>query len=266
MSARRFDLMKDRKDERDCRFRTVVRGIKRKIDYTSEMSPVKDQGLFGACTGFAICGVKEWQEQKEHNQEVKAGKFDHRDNKYYDLSEQWIYWNAKKIDEWPNEEGTSIRDGLRVLKKIGVPVEKAWPYQGMTKGKPESWAKLVALWSLARRYNRLDNLSQIVYGLNKSPVILGFGTYEEIFDVSGNGIIPNPRRPEYCYGGHAVCVVGYDNDTGYLKFKNSWGTDWGKEGYGYLSYNYVINYMWDAWEVEDISVKKEMLKGKHSLT
>lgn len=36
--------------------------------------------------------------------------------------------------------------------------------------------------------------------------------------------------------GHAVAIVGY-NDRGFL-IKNSWGTDWGLSGYGWVSYDY----------------------------
>jgi len=37
------------------------------------------------------------------------------------------------------------------------------------------------------------------------------------------------------YGGHAVTVVGF-NDKGFI-FKNSWGEEWGENGYGYLSFD-----------------------------
>ncbi len=37
------------------------------------------------------------------------------------------------------------------------------------------------------------------------------------------------------YGGHVVAIVGY-NDFGFI-FKNSWGSDWGDNGYGYISYD-----------------------------
>lgn len=36
------------------------------------------------------------------------------------------------------------------------------------------------------------------------------------------------------YSGHVVTIVGF-NDQGFI-FKNSWGTDWGDAGYGYISY------------------------------
>jgi hypothetical protein len=38
------------------------------------------------------------------------------------------------------------------------------------------------------------------------------------------------------YGGHAVTIVGY-NDKGFI-IKNSWGTNWGVNGYSTVSYDY----------------------------
>ncbi len=37
-------------------------------------------------------------------------------------------------------------------------------------------------------------------------------------------------------GGHAVSIIGYDNNGFVLK--NSWGKDWGENGYGWVSFNY----------------------------
>lgn len=235
------------------------------IDHSDLMSPVKDQGQLGSCVGFAVTAMKEWQEQKEHQEEVAAGKANHRDEKYYDLSESWVYWSAKKIDGWPNDEGTSIRYGMKVLSKIGVPCEKAWPYSDEVKGEPEKWANLVAIWSLIGSYYRINNLDELKTALLQGPVVIGIGCYEEIFDTNETGVVSMPLRPQYCYGGHAICVCGYDDMRSLIKFKNSWGDSWGDKGYGYLQYDYIRNYMWDAWACKDLSVTKSMLKGARSL-
>ena len=46
-------------------------------------------------------------------------------------------------------------------------------------------------------------------------------------------------------GGHAVVAIGYDDnrkigkDKGAIKIRNSWGTQWGQNGYGWLPYSYI---------------------------
>jgi C1A family cysteine protease len=45
------------------------------------------------------------------------------------------------------------------------------------------------------------------------------------------GIIPIPDG-SLARGSHAICVVGYDDNSSWFKFKNSWGEEWGDKGYG----------------------------------
>ncbi|MBD3407302.1 MAG: hypothetical protein GF411_14385 [Candidatus Lokiarchaeota archaeon] len=257
-------LKRDISDRRDYLLSQPRQALPTQIDYTKDMTPVKDQRRLGSCVAFAACAMKEWQERKEHRAEVAEGKDDHRDGKIYDLSEQWIYYMCKKIDPWPNQEGTSIRYAMKVLNKIGVPTEKGWPYNDLDVGKPKSWAKLVARWALGGSYYRVSSMAQLRKALtDMGPIPIGVGVYEEFFFVGKDGIVADPRRPHICYGGHAICAVGYDDRRGLVKFKNSWGPRWGQNGYGYLSYRYITNYMWDAWACNDISVTTDMLKGKY---
>ena len=271
-TSRNFNLRKDPVDTRDYKFTSspidvpVQLELPITMDLTSDMSPVKDQGNLGSCVGFALSAMKEWQEQREHKEEVAAGKKDHRDEKYYDLSEQWVYYMSKEIDPWPNDEGTSIRYAMKVLNKIGVPVEKAWPYNDAVRGEPKRWANLVALWSLIGSYYRIETLNEIKQALNETgPVPIGVPCFEEIFYVGVDGIVHYPQQPQYMYGGHAICVCGYDDVSRLVKFKNSWSPYWGDHGYGYLPYTYIKDFLWDAWACKDLSVTRNMLKEARSL-
>jgi hypothetical protein len=38
-------------------------------------------------------------------------------------------------------------------------------------------------------------------------------------------------------GGHCIAIVGYDDDLGAWLVRNSWGTDWGMDGYAWVKYN-----------------------------
>lgn len=179
------------------------------IDHSNNSSSVKNQGRLGSCVGFAATAMKEIQEQKEHTQEVLAGKRDYRRGKEFDYSEAWVYWNCKKIDGIPNKGGTFIRTAMKVLNKIGVPVEKAWPYVDSRTdiGKPKRWANLVARWATIGSYWRVYNSAEIKIALIDTPVIIGVPVYAEWFRPF-RGIVPYPADLGRSYGGHAVCLSG----------------------------------------------------------
>jgi C1A family cysteine protease len=265
---------KDPEDMRDYPFNSSRVSVNRNesslmlpgaIDYTTRMSRVRDQGNLGSCVGFAVAAMKEWQEATEHALEVKQGKRDHRKGKEYDLSEAWVYWNCKKIDPWPNEEGTSIRFAMKVLNKIGVPCEGAWKYSDVNPGKPESWASLVSQWSLIKSYWRVKSLDDLKVALMSGPVVIGIPCFDTIFYAGSSGLIEYPRDPNAIYGGHALCAVGFSDKTygGVIKVKNSWGKYWGNSGYGFLPYQYINDFLWDAWACQDLSVTREMLTERN---
>ena len=46
-------------------------------------------------------------------------------------------------------------------------------------------------------------------------------------------------------GGHAIVLCGYNKDR--IIFRNSWGADWGTNGYGTLPIEYLSQYGSDFW-------------------
>lgn len=262
--------IKDPLDKRDYKLTKLYRKTNQKqtynlpksIDYTDEMSPVKDQGKLGSCVGFAIAAMKEWQERKEYLQKLKQEDYNYRrESEEYDLSEQWIYYKSKEIDQWPDQEGTSIRTALKQLQKLGTPPENGWEYNDQQKGEPEIWTKMISKWNKGGEYFRIkfDELEKCL--VDHGPFPIGIICFEEIYNVGNNGIVQYPKNPNKQLGGHAVCLVGYDRDRKLFKFKNSWSTRWGKNGYGFLPYDYVKDFMMDAWVMKDIDVSKDVLKG-----
>jgi hypothetical protein len=53
------------------------------------------------------------------------------------------------------------------------------------------------------------------------------------------------------HGGHAMCVVGYDDDKygGAFEIQNSWGTRWGDNGYFWIQYQDFANWVDEAYEI-----------------
>ena len=85
----------------------------------------------------------------------------------------------------------------------------------------------------------------------KGPCVIGVYVFSGMMETK-DGKVKMPKKNERTLGGHAICPVGYDDKTGFIKFKNSWGINWGDKGYGYLPYEYIDKYMMDAWSSVDI--------------
>src|SRR3712207_4370300 len=73
---------KDRTDPRDYRVRVVrpaALDVPRQLDYSPQLSPIRNQGRLGSCVSFAACKVKEWQEARQRRRAP------------FDLSEAFLY-------------------------------------------------------------------------------------------------------------------------------------------------------------------------------
>lgn len=90
----------------------------------------------------------------------------------------------------------------------------------------------------------LPVLKELLYEI-KIPIIVGFSVVESLYPYSSenlNGVKsdglwePNPMEREE--GGHALCVVGYDDYKfgGSFRIVNSWGPDYGDNGYLWIKY------------------------------
>ena len=237
--------LKDPKDLRDIPMGLVLPPIPLpdKIDYAVNMTPVRNQGDEGTCVAFAsVVGIKEYQDTKEYKNLIE-------------LSPRYIYNLCKKNDGSPDEEGTYPRVAMKMLLKYGTPTENYWPYRPHQTDKPKAGADKAAVKYKVKAYARLKTAIEMKRSLVvNGPYLAGVDVYESWFTnkASKTGLIPMPGKSDQYQGGHAICIVGYDDTKRLFKFKNSWGDDWGDTGYGYLAYDYMKQYCLDAWSATDL--------------
>jgi len=217
--------------------------LPKEIDWTSQQTEVRDQGNEGTCVGFDVTALKEFQEWREYG-------------KIIDLSERWIYEWAKEEDEFPGTdyEGTTIRGAMKALQKHGICPEELWPYVPGVRGEPNEQAANRASIFKIKKYRSLTipqkDITLVKRGLHETgPIALGVAVHSTWFDVGKDGII-KPSSSQNILGYHAILMVAYDDK--YLKFKNSWGTGWGAQGYGYLEWEFAMFILHSAWAAYDL--------------
>ncbi|PIQ90071.1 MAG: hypothetical protein COV71_06450 [Candidatus Omnitrophica bacterium CG11_big_fil_rev_8_21_14_0_20_41_12] len=246
---------KDPKDSRDIPMGLVlpVAPIPVSFDFTKSMSPVRNQGNEGTCVAFAsVVGIKEFQDKKEYHKLIR-------------LSPRFLYNLCKKFDGIPFEDGTYPRIAMKVLLNYGTCHESLWPYVSQKESLPLKGADKDALKFKIKAYARIKSQLEMRRSLIiNGPFVAGVEVYKSWFTekVKRSGVIPMPKHTEDLVGGHAICIVGYDDKSGIFKFKNSWGANWGNDGYGYLPYEYIEKYCSDAWSATDLIENPKTLAKK----
>jgi hypothetical protein len=93
------------------------------------------------------------------------------------------------------------------------------------------------------------------------PVIIGMNTPDSFLEAKN---VWTPREsPDNYYGGHAMCVIGYDDgkNGGAFELINSWGRKWGNGGYMWVPYNVFVDFVFESYEmIENLAVYSDAVR------
>lgn len=239
-SGRRFTLRAQQPDSRDLVYKaphTVLNNLPSKVDLRPHMPPALDQGELGSCGSSATSNALRYLLRKEKQPE-------------YQPSRLLIYYQTRvNIEGSPPSEdtGVQIRDLCKALKNYGAADETYWKYDITTFAGPPPKVALdnQKLHRQLKFQSVPQNLATIQACLADGfPILIGFQVFDsfEGDDVARTGKMPMPNADkENCLGGHAVLVVGYDSSKKLFLVQNSWGGEWGENGFFYMPYEYLLN-------------------------
>lgn len=181
--------------------------------YTWRCRQTLDQGTDGACVGFGVS-----HELIARPSEVQ--------NLGYGYAKE-LYFEAQRIDPWPGGEypgadpvygGTSVLSGIKVAHKLGWFDEYRWAF----------------------------SMEDFYYGLgHNGPSVIGINWYEGMLEPDSNNFI---RPTGSLTGGHCLLVNAISMKNQRVTVHNSWGTDWGKNGEAYLSFNDISKLLHETGE------------------
>jgi C1A family cysteine protease len=186
------------------------------------------------CTANAIAGLLEFDMIKQKITDFVPSRL-------------FIYWIERYLEHSVNyDAGAQLRDGMKGIARWGYPSETDWPYNiNSFRVQPPHNVVMEAAKHKVTDYSRVQQTSAQLKGALAQgyPICFGFTVFQslETPSVSATGIIPLPGLNESTLGGHAISLVGFDDSKNWYIIRNSWGTTWGAQGYGFMPYSYVEN-------------------------
>jgi len=177
----------------------------------SKCTPIRNQGSCGSCWAFAcvasVEGVQKWKY-----------------NRNYDLSEQWLVSCNNK--GWGCNGGNVIFS----MMKNGTPLESCFPYVAKDVPCKNSCPKYAGFSGYSYVSNNVNSIKNAIY--KYGPVFTS--VYVDYYFQRYTGGVFN--RNASGQNNHAVALVGWDDNKGAWRLRNSWGSGWGESGYMWIKY------------------------------
>lgn len=187
------------------------------------ITSIKDQGLCGACWAFAAVAALEAYVNLYYNQQLNCN-----------LSEQeLISCTDSTVGDCGGGKEWAAQD---YIDSAGIVCETCFPYlalDGNCSDKCEVPYEKISLDSI--NYNSvLPTDDQLKEKILKAPIAVAAFSWSHSMSIIGyKGLELNDTVYYRPFGWNVVSDSTYMGKTAWL-VKNSWGTDWGSNGYAYI--------------------------------
>lgn len=244
-----------------------------RVDLRKQCPAIYDDEGLGCSTVSALATLLEFHELRT------------RPNGGYEPSRLCWYYLIRELRGTERADaGASFREALKIVNDEGVCDEVDWPFNVNMMAVPPDWSTYESVpRSRPLVYRRVpQTLEALKYCLTHNlPVAFGLSVYasfessitrrtgqialpacaldlvdspvaEPSMNDSDNERTASEADDDMHLGGHALVLVGYDDTEQMFIVRNSLGTSWGANGYGFVPYSYVLNPLLarDFWVVD----------------
>ncbi|MCL2208482.1 MAG: C1 family peptidase, partial [Fibromonadales bacterium] len=234
------------------------------ISLESKFPPVQSQGNYGTCvawaTGYniktALNGIeKGWGSAELARPENQT-------------SPKSLFFNINSSDKGARCDGTSFEAALNVLITKGAATMSSVPYNNMgncsgsaevnSNNKIANYRRIAYNYKLFESTNRTEQEGMTKdnfkgYLAQGRPILFSARIGDRFTKWKDASVISSDTYNDP--GGHAMVLVGYDDNKKAFRVRNSWGTNWGDNGSIWVDYDYFLtNWAKVAYVVQNESV------------
>jgi cathepsin L len=184
-------------------------------------TPVRDQGDSQNCWAVAATEALEANWAIRHKRSIV-------------LSPQPV------LDRTHQNGPDRVSRALDVLQKFGTTLQSLYPYTHLAGALKNIKTPFRAnRWAFINKDASKPSVAQMKKMMSEhGPLAVGVQTTARFKSFRGSGVYresvsnKDPNSID-----HMVLLVGWDDTKGAWKLKNSWGTQWGNQGYMWIAYN-----------------------------
>jgi hypothetical protein len=257
-----LDAFPDKIDVRDWAYHPTLQALPDEMCNIALVPEILDQGTEGACTGFALAAVINYL---LHQRQVKRR-----------VSPRMLYELARRYDEWPGEnyDGSSARGAMKGWERHGVCTRQLWPDDVHGPQHFDQQCADAATLTPGGAYYRVDfrQVRHVHAAIHEVGIVYATLMVHSGWEKPGPGTatfttgrgskaakvrFPVIQRKGEADAGHAIAIVGY-SAHGFV-IQNSWGEDWGKDGFALLPYEDFMLHATDVWVAQlGVPVKADL--------
>jgi C1A family cysteine protease len=209
---------------------------------------VGNQGNLGSCVSWATA----------YSAFTIVRRIEEGNNTLESYSPLNLYIRYKKLfKESPCDDGAVIELALNILKRKGCSLFRNFRNKCTTTvSQDEEYRdKLFSFDQIEP--SEIETIKKAIS--SKMPLVIGVECYENDWS---NAVLDNGLWSGFYSGGrtggHAMCVIGYDDKKGGGAFEimNSWGADWGQKGFFWMKYEDFMKHVHSCFILVPKSKKK----------
>lgn len=237
--------------------RTFYSNLPRRVSIKKYAPTPRSQGKYGTCTGWAVAYAARTILEAQQNKWTNINTINE-----HAFSPAFQYRMGNPYAPYCNGAFTS--EVIKSLQTVGsVPMQTFFveddkelcpsvpmPLINKDRAKTYKIEGYAALWKSKTAEG--DKEKMVKTSLSEgNPVVISMKCPDSFDNVPSTGLWRPTEVPSNVTGSHAMCVVGYDDYKfgGAFEVMNSWGDNWGNNGFCWIKYNDFRRFTYQAYEL-----------------